>query len=524
MKTIRSYLGGAWAEGGGKAQTLVNPATEEPVAEIAGGPVDWSRAVTHARTRGGEALRALTFAERGQLVKALSKLIHAHRDELIALAIANGGNTRGDAKFDIDGASGTLAAYGEVGIALGKVKFLVDGEAAQLTRSVRFVGQHIAVPRQGVAVHINAFNFPAWGMMEKAAVALLAGMPVITKPATSTALVAARMMELVVESKLLPDGALSFVAGSVGDLLAQLDGQDVLAFTGSSDTGQLLRGQKDVVAHSVRVNVEADSLNAAVLGPDLARDSEGYSLFVADVLRDMTQKAGQKCTAIRRVLVPADMVDAVREDLGERLAAIKVGDPAREEVGMGPLATRQQLDDVRAGIARLRQEADGVFGGDGSVEPVGVPRGKGFFVSPVLLQVRDTQQARRVHEHEVFGPVATIIPYSGEAKAAIALVARGGGGLVTSVYSDDRALLGELALGLAPYHGRLFLGSSKLAGHAVGPGTVLPQLVHGGPGRAGGGEELGSLRGLAFYLQRTAIAGDKPILEALFNKKPEDAA
>jgi oxepin-CoA hydrolase/3-oxo-5,6-dehydrosuberyl-CoA semialdehyde dehydrogenase len=524
MKTVRSYVAGAWVEGAGKAQTLVNPATEEPIAEVAGGPIDWGRAVAHARTRGGEALRALTFAERGQLVKALSKLIHANRDELIALAIANGGNTRGDAKFDIDGASGTLAAYGEVGIALGKTKFLVDGEAAQLTRSVRFVGQHIAVPRQGVAVHINAFNFPAWGMMEKAAVALLAGVPVITKPATSTALVAHRMMELVVDAKILPDGALSFVAGSVGDLLAHLGGQDVLAFTGSSDTGRRLRAQDNVVAHSVRVNVEADSLNAAVLGRDLPRDSEGYALFVADVLRDMTQKTGQKCTAIRRVLVPEDMVEAVREDLGERLGAIKVGDPAREEVGMGPVATRQQLDDVRAGIARLREEADSVFGGDGSVEAVGVPKGKGYFLSPVLLQVRDAKAAKRVHEHEVFGPVATIIPYSGEANDAVALVARGGGGLVSSVYSDDRAFLGDMAFGLAPHHGRLFLGSSKLAGHAVGPGTVLPQLVHGGPGRAGGGEELGSLRGLAFYLQRTAIAGDKPILEALFNKKPEDAA
>lgn len=521
MKTIRSYVNGAWLEAAGKAQTLVNPATEEPLAEIGAGPIDWGRAVAHARTRGGEALRALTFAERGALVKAMSKVIHAHRDELIALAIANGGNTRGDAKFDIDGASGTLAAYGELGASLGKTRFLVDGEAAQLTRSVRFVGQHIAVPRHGVAVHINAFNFPAWGMMEKAAVALLAGVPVISKPASSTALVAHRMMELVVEAKLLPDGALSFVAGGVGDLLAHLDGQDVLAFTGSSDTARMLRGQENVVAASVRVNVEADSLNAAVLGRDLARDSEGYSLFVADVIRDMTQKTGQKCTAIRRVLVPRDMVDGVRDDLVDRLSGVKVGDPSREEVGMGPVATKKQLDDVRAGIARLREEADSLFGGDGSVEAIGVPKGKGFFVSPVLLQVRDADRAARVHQLEVFGPVATIVPYSGEASDAAAIVARGGGGLVASVYSDDRAFLGEVALGLAPYHGRLFLGSSKLAGHAVGPGTVLPQLVHGGPGRAGGGEELGSARGLAFYLQRTAIAGDKPILEALFKKSDE---
>jgi 3,4-dehydroadipyl-CoA semialdehyde dehydrogenase len=520
MTTIRSYVAGAWVEPAGKAQAIVNPATEEPIAEVAGGTVDWKRALHHARTVGGEALRGLSFGERGKLVKALSKLVHGHRDELLALAIANGGNTRGDAKFDIDGASGTLAAYADWGAAMGDVKFLIDGDPAQLTRSVRFVGQHIAVPRRGVAVHVNAFNFPAWGMMEKAAVALLAGVPVVSKPATSTALVAHRIVELIVENDLLPVGALSFVAGPVGDLLSHLDGQDLLAFTGSSDTARQLRGHERVVAASVRVNIEADSLNAAVLGRDLARDSEGYSLFIADVLRDMTQKAGQKCTAIRRVLVPTEMLEAVREDLAERLAAIKVGDPAREDVGMGPVATRRQLEDVRAGIARLREEADSVFGGDGAVEPVGVPAGKGYFVSPVLLQVRDAAHATRVHEHEVFGPVATLLPYSGAAAEAIALVARGGGGLVSSVYSDDRALLGEMALGLAPYHGRLFLGSSKLAGHAVGPGTVLPQLVHGGPGRAGGGEELGGARGLGFYLQRTAIAGDRPILEALF-KRPE---
>jgi 3,4-dehydroadipyl-CoA semialdehyde dehydrogenase len=517
--TIRSYVGGAWVDPAGAPQPIVNPATEEPIAEVAGGTIDWARALDHARTVGA-ALRKLTFADRGKLVKAVSKLVHAHRDELLSLAIANGGNTRGDAKFDVDGASGTLAAYAELGAEIGDVTYLLDGEATQLTRSVRFVGQHIAVPRQGVAVHVNAFNFPAWGMMEKAAVALLAGVPVVTKPATSTALVAYRMVELIVEAGILPAGALSFVAGPVGDLLSHLGGQDVLAFTGSSDTGRSLRGHERVVASSVRVNVEADSLNAAVLGPDLTRDSEGYSLFIADVLRDMTQKTGQKCTAIRRVLVPTEMLEAVREDLTERLAAIKVGDPAREDVGMGPVATRRQLEDVKKGIARLREEADSVFGGDGAVEPVGVPKGKGFFLSPVLLQVRDSDRATRVHEHEVFGPVATLIPYSGAAGEAIAHVAKGGGGLVSSVYSDERAFLGEMALGLAAHHGRLFLGSSKLAGHAVGPGTVLPQLVHGGPGRAGGGEELGGARGLGFYLQRTAIAGDRPILEALF-KKPD---
>ncbi len=515
---IRSYVNSRFLDGDGPRATLVNPATEEPLAEIAAAPIDWKQALGHARA-GGAALREMTFAQRGEILRALSKLMHMHRDELIALAIANGGNTRGDAKFDIDGASGTLAAYAELGGQLGAVKFLTDGDGVQLTRSVRFFGQHIAVPRAGVAVHINAFNFPAWGMMEKAAVALLAGMPVVTKPATSTALVAHRMVELAVEAKLLPDGALSFVAGSVGDLLAHLGGQDVLAFTGSSDTGAELRRHPNVIGSSVRVNVEADSLNAAVLGPDA--DGEAYAQFIADVVRDMTQKTGQKCTAIRRVLVPEPLVERAREELLERLSAIKVGDPAREEVSMGPVATARQLADVRAGIARLKKEADAITGGEGAVEALGVPSGKGYFVAPTLLQSRGDGEA--VHAHEVFGPVATVISYSGEARDAVALVARGGGGLVSSVYSDDRAFLGDLALGLAPYHGRLFLGSSKLAGHAVGPGTVLPQLVHGGPGRAGGGEELGGARGLAFYLQRTAIAGDKPILEALFKgARPQD--
>jgi oxepin-CoA hydrolase/3-oxo-5,6-dehydrosuberyl-CoA semialdehyde dehydrogenase len=518
MKTLRSFVAGRWHESGGARPTLVNPATEEPLAEAAGGGIDWKEALAHAR-KAGETFRRLSFADRGQLLKAFSKLLHAHRDELIGLAVANGGNTRSDAKFDIDGASGTLAAYAELGAQLGDVRFLTDGDGIQLTRSVRFWGQHIAVPRAGVAVHVNAFNFPAWGLAEKAAVALLAGMPVIEKPATATALVAHRIVELVVESKILPEGVLSLVAGSVGDLLAHLDGQDVLAFTGSSETAKELRGHARVVAASVRVNVEADSLNAAVLGADLERGSEGYSLFIADVVRDMTQKTGQKCTAIRRVLVPESLLEGVREDLVERLGAVRVGDPAREEVGMGPVATAQQLRDVRVGIARLREESESLFGGDGSVEALGVPSGKGYFLSPVLLQAKPG--AHVVHEHEVFGPVATILAYSGEAAEAVELVARGGGGLVSSVYSDDRKLLGEMVLGLAPHHGRLFLGSSKLGGHAVGPGTVLPQLVHGGPGRAGGGEELGGARGLAFYLQRTALAGDRPILEALFGPKPQ---
>jgi oxepin-CoA hydrolase/3-oxo-5,6-dehydrosuberyl-CoA semialdehyde dehydrogenase len=387
---------------------------------------------------------------------------------------------------------------------------------------VRFFGRHIAVPREGVAVHVNAFNFPAWNMMEKAAAALLAGMPVVTKPATATALVAHRIVELIVEHELLPEGSFQLILGSTGDLLERLSGQDCLAFTGSSDTGQKLRGHARVVQSSVRVNLETDSLNAAVLGADLGRGAPGYDLFIGDVVRDMTQKTGQKCTAIRRVFVPSDRLDEVREDLLERLTQVKVGDPRREEVTMGPVATAAQRDEVRRGIARLAAEARTLTGGDGSAFAAGQPfaeAGRGFFIAPTLLEAQDGARAQAVHAHEVFGPVATIVPY-GSTEEALAGLRRGDGGLVSSVYSDERDFLREMALGMAAHHGRLFLGSSKLEGHAVGPGTVLPQLVHGGPGRAGGGEELGGLRALGFYTQRTAIAADRPILDALFGEEP----
>ncbi|MSP63340.1 MAG: 3,4-dehydroadipyl-CoA semialdehyde dehydrogenase [Myxococcales bacterium] len=522
MITLRSYIGGRWVEGSGQRATLVNPSTEEPVAEAGTGGIDFRAAIDHARTVGVPGLRELTFRQRGDLLRALSRLIHAHRDELIAPAMQNGGNTRGDAKFDIDGASGTLAHYAEVGATIGDARVLTDGEGVQLGRSARFHGQHILTPRDGVAVHINAFNFPAWGLAEKLACALLAGVPVITKPATSTALTAYRIALLIIEAKILPEGALTFLAGATGDLLNHLTGQDVLAFTGSSDTGAWLRALPHLIGRSVHVNIEADSLNAAVLTLDAERGTPAYDLFITEVAREITQKAGQKCTAVRRIIVPAPFADAVQEDLAERLAAVKVGDPAHESATMGPLATAQQLRDVRAGIARLRAEADTVFGGDGAVTPLvleGAAAGKGYFVGPVLLRCNKPDLASAVHSHEVFGPVATILPYDGESRSAAQLVRRGGGTLVVSIYGDDRERLTDLALAIAPYTGRIHLGSSKLAGQATPPGTVLPQMIHGGPGRAGGGEELGGLRGLAFYMQRTAIQGDKPIVEQLARPK-----
>ncbi len=515
MLTLKSHLGGRWVEGGGTPrETLVNPATEEPLAFVGQGGIDGKAALAFARTQGGAALRALTFAKRGALLGVMGKALQAHRDELLDLSVRSGGNTRSDAKFDVDGAIFTLTAYAEIGQALGDATFLVDGEGISLGRSPRFHGQHIAVPRRGVAVHINAFNFPAWGLAEKAAVALLAGVPVVSKPATSSALLAHRMVEILVEKQVLPEGVLSLLVGPVGDLLEHLGPQDVVAFTGGSDTGLKIRSLPQVLRNSVRVNVEADSLNAAVLGPDATPGSETYEFFLKDVLRDMTQKAGQKCTAIRRVLAPAAVAARVRDDLVDRLGGITVGDPTHEGVRMGPLATASQLRDVREGVSALAADGRLVFG-VAEVTALGAPPGKGFFVSPALIEVEPGADAPAVHGREVFGPVATVVPYSGRAGTAAEIVARGGGGLVASVYSEDTAFTVDVVLGLAPFHGRVFLGSARIAEQSPGPGTVLPSLVHGGPGRAGGGEELGGPRGLAFYLQRVALEGSRPVIEKI---------
>jgi 3,4-dehydroadipyl-CoA semialdehyde dehydrogenase len=517
MTRIESYLEGEWCIGRGTKTTLVNPATGEALAEASTEGLDMGAAIDFARSARGE-LQAMSFAQRGEMLRVMSRAIHAHRDQLIRLAISNGGNTRQDAKFDIDGASATVAAYADLGGELGDTHVVPDGEGVQLGRGARLFGTHAWVTRQGAAVHVNAFNFPAWGLAEKAAVALLAGVPVVSKPATSTALVAHRIVKILIEEAACPPGALSFIAGSTGDLLDHLSGQDILAFTGSSDTGWLLRGGKSALAHSVRVNVEADSLNAAVLGPDVQEGSDLESLFVGDVVRDMTQKAGQKCTAIRRVYVPKGREGSILERLREPLAAVKVGDPALEEVTMGPLATAQQLAEVRRGVGRLETSAKIVFGSAREVATVGEGGSRGFFMSPVLLFNSSPHPTDAVHTHEVFGPVATVIPYDGSAAQAATLVCAGGGGLVSSVYSDDMPFIRSFVLTIAPFHGRVTIGSSKMMGQAVPPGTVLPELVHGGPGRAGGGEELGGRRGLAFYMQRVALQGDRSLVEAVLGK------
>lgn len=511
MHTLSSYLCDAWQAGTGKTSTLYNAVTGAPLAETSTAGLDLAAALDHGRTVGGANLRALTFAERGALLSAMSQALRTHRDELIALAADNMGATRGDAKFDIDGASGTLAFYAHLGSQLGDKRHLVDGEQVRLTRSKRFVGQHIWTPRRGVAVHINAFNFPAWNMAEKVACALLAGMPVLAKPGTATALVAFRVAELWVAEAGLPAGAFQLLCGSAGPLLEHVDRQDCVVFTGSSDTAQRIKTHPRVIARNVPVNVEADSLNAAVLGPDVEPGSDTFHMFAAEVVRELTQKAGQKCTAIRRVLIPKALLEPTLEAIAERLDQQVVGDPTDRTTTVGALSTPAQKQDVAAGIAALEASGARRIWGDPATAPA-----DGFFCAPQLFQADGGADAPFVHEHEVFGPVATVLPYDGSVASASAIVAAGGGGLVTSVFADDAAWAGELLLELAPWHGRIMWGSARIHDQGTGHGAVMPGLVHGGPGKAGGGSELGGERGLDFYMQRTAIQGDSALLRRLF--------
>lgn len=516
MKTLRSFVEGRWHQADEGFRPLVDPSTEEQIARASSHGIDFPAVLHHAREVGGAALRKLTFAQRGALLKAASKALREHRDELLELSRINNGTTQPDGSFDVDGASGTLAFYASLGKGLGDTRVLTDGDGLQLGRSEAFWGRHALVSRRGAAVHVNAFNFPAWGFAEKAACAWLAGMPVITKPATATALVTERMVEILLEADLLPAGALQLICGGTGDLLDHLGPQDVVAFTGSADTARRLRTGAHQLPANPRFNVEADSLNAAVLAPDVEPGSDAWNLFVRDVTREITQKAGQKCTAVRRILLPRERLEAATEALVARLDEVVVGNPAGEGVTMGPVATAAQLADTLAGLAALVDGGARLVRGDGKrIDGTGSPAGQGYFVTPTLLLAEDPRGAAVVHEREVFAPVATLLPYDGSAGDAAGLVALGGGTLVTSVYSDDGDWVRELLLSAGATTGRLYVGSAASAEAALGSGVALPGSLHGGPGRAGGGEELGGLVGVGLYLQRLALQGDRREVEAL---------
>ncbi|WP_127090755.1 phenylacetic acid degradation bifunctional protein PaaZ [Aquabacter cavernae] len=476
--------------------------------------LDFAAMVHHARTVGGPTLRALTFHQRADILRALAKYLGEHREALYALS-ADTGSTKRDNFFDIDGGFGTLYAFASRGRKeLPSERFVVEGPTEGLSKNGTFVGTHILTPLNGVAVHINAFNFPCWGMLEKFAPAFLAGVPVITKPATATSYVAEAVVKLMIGSGLLPAGSLQFVCGSTGDLLDHLTGQDVLSFTGSAATSEALRNHPAVSVNAVRFIAERDSLNAAVLGTDAVEGTPEFDLFVKEVVREMTVKAGQKCTAIRRIFVPRDLKDAVAAALSTQLAAVSVGDPRRDDVRMGPLASQSQRASVREAVEEIAAEAEIVFGDPASVAPVGGDAEAGAFMAPILLACLTPRTARAPHQTEAFGPVATLMPYDG-LEDAVALVAKGEGSLVASVYTYDEAVAEALVFGIAAYNGRVLVLDRDCAKESTGHGSPLPGLVHGGPGRAGGGEEMGGLRGVSHYMQRTALQGSPGRLAAL---------
>jgi oxepin-CoA hydrolase / 3-oxo-5,6-dehydrosuberyl-CoA semialdehyde dehydrogenase len=524
---LQSYVCGVWKSGADHGVAMRDATTGEVIAMASSGGIDFAAVLEHARKVGGPALRALTFHERAGLLRTLAKRLSELKEELYQLSYRTGA-TKSDSLIDIDGGIGTVFAFaGKAGRELPNSRVYVDGDVEPLSKGGTFVGQHLYVSREGAAIHINAFNFPVWGLLEKLAPTLLAGMPVIVKPATATAYLAELLVRRIVESKILPEGALQLVCGSLGNLFDHLNCQDSIAFTGSATTAARLRVHPTVVRKAVPFIAETDSLNSCILGPDAVPGTPEFDLFVKEVVREMTVKAGQKCTAIRKALVPAASAGAVVAAVQDALQAIVVGDPRAEGVRMGPLVSQEQRSEVLARIAELNHEAEFVAGDLRHFDVKGADRERGAFVPPLLLLCRDPRQARAVHEVEAFGPVATVLPYADTAEA-IALARRGGGSLVASVFSADDSTAREIVLGLAPHHGRILVVNRHCAKESTGHGSPLAPLIHGGPGRAGGGEEMGGIRGILHYMQRTAVQGAPDTITAISGRwvrgsRPRDA-
>jgi 3,4-dehydroadipyl-CoA semialdehyde dehydrogenase len=513
-EALESYLGGKWLRGQSVETELVNPTNYTALATTSARGLDLKAALSFSRERGGPALRALSYAERAKVLGAIADVLVANRARYEETAIANSGNTKIDAAIDIDGGIGTLKYYARIGAALGDAKALLDDKPVRLAKAENFQAIHLLSPRRGVVVHINAFNFPSWGLWEKAACALLSGVPMLAKPASATAMLSHQMVRDVVAANVLPEGALSLLCGGIGDLIDHLGPEDAIAFTGSSETASRIRSNRNVLSRGTLVNVEADSVNAALLAPGVEPATPAFDAFIKEVAREMTVKAGQKCTAIRRVLVPAERAGSVAEALAARLSKIAVGDPRSDNVRMGPLVTRAQQVAALEGIGTLATEAAFVCGGPSAPKLDSIDGAKSAFVAPTLLMVESGDKARAVHDTEVFGPVATIIPYKNE-QDAFALAARGGGSLVASVFGDDREFLARAVNALGASHGRILAVDPSIAEAHTGHGIVMPQCHHGGPGRAGNGAELGGLYGLRFYHQRVAVQGSSDLLSAL---------
>jgi oxepin-CoA hydrolase / 3-oxo-5,6-dehydrosuberyl-CoA semialdehyde dehydrogenase len=510
---LENYIAGNWVTGDGDGQVIYHAITGAPIYTATTKGLDFGAITNYARTIGNPALRKMTFQERGRMLKALALHLKEHVEKFYTISYQTGA-TRADSWIDIEGGIGNLFANASLRRKFPNESFALDGESHNLSKHHTFMAQHILVPKEGVAIHINAFNFPVWGMLEKIAVNLLAGVPAIVKPATATSYLTEAVVREIISSQILPEGALQLICGSAGDLLDHVNSQDVVTFTGSASTGLLLKLHPQVVAENVPFNMEADSLNCLILGEDVEPGSTEWDLFIKEIRKEMTVKAGQKCTAVRRIFVPQQKLDAAQQAIREALAQTVIGNPANEKVRMGALAGSSQRNEVRAQVQKLLSSSQLIYGALDSVQVVDADSEAGAFISPLLLLNEKPFQHLEPHEIEAFGPVSTLMPYRNN-EEAIALSKLGKGSLCSSIVTADTRIARDYVLGAATHHGRILVLNRDCAKESTGHGSPLPLLVHGGPGRAGGGEEMGGLRGVKHYMQRVAVQGSPTMLTAI---------
>ncbi len=521
MESLKNYALGQWVAGAEKGQELFNAITGEVVASASSKGLDFAKMCEYARNVGGPKLRKLTFQERGMMLKALATHLISKKEQFYKISWATGA-TRVDSWVDIEGGIGNLFAYASLRRSFPNETFCYEGDTARLSKNNTFIGHHICVPKEGVAIHINAFNFPVWGMLEKVAVNWLAGVPAIVKPATVTSFLTEAVVKEIIASKILPEGALQLICGSANGILDHVESQDVVTFTGSASTGKMLKAHPRLLQESVHFNMEADSLNCCVLGPDVTPDKPEFDIFIKEVVREITTKAGQKCTAIRRIIVPEKLVEDVRIALGKRLAQNIIGDPNVEGVRMGSLAGQAQLAEVKEKVAILSKSQKIVIGDFENFEVKGADKHKGAFMPPIIFLNESPFKNTDCHNVEAFGPVSTIMPYK-DLDEAIQLSKLGKGSLVSSIVTNDAKVARMYTIGAACMHGRILVLNAECAKESTGHGSPMPMLVHGGPGRAGGGEEMGGKRGVFHYLQRTAIQGSPSMITAITNQYQQGA-
>lgn len=516
MNVLHNYALGQWVAGADKGQELFNAITGDVVATTSSKGLDFGKMCEYARTVGGPKLRKMTFQERGMMLKALAIHLQNKKEDFYKVSWATGA-TRADSWVDIEGGIGNLFTYASLRRQFPNETYCFDGEVAKLSKNNTFIGHHICVPKEGVAIHINAFNFPVWGMLEKVAVNWLAGVPAIVKPATVTSFLTEAVVKEIIASKILPEGALQLICGSANGILDHVMNQDVVTFTGSASTGKMLKAHPRLLEESVHFNMEADSLNCCVLGSDVTPDKPEFDIFIKEVCREITTKAGQKCTAVRRIIVPANMVEDVHIALGKRLASNIIGDPNVEGVRMGSLAGQAQLKEVKEKVELLSKSQKIIIGDFEKFEVKGADKNKGAFMPPIIFLNESPFKNLDCHSVEAFGPVSTLMPYK-DLDEAIQLSKMGKGSLVSSIITADNSIARKYTIGAACMHGRILVLNAECAKESTGHGSPMPMLVHGGPGRAGGGEEMGGKRGVFHYLQRTAIQGTPTMITAILNQ------